>query len=198
MKRFPLLIVSVVLAVALLFGSLMGQTNTAHAATTASRTQSNLTTTIQHLEFALTVLKPHLHLSAQGMLSLDISSGTSVGLDSKTFSLFAKAVPGYNYGFSKYRSMAHKASSIHQAGVHPFFSSWWDAYTQCLSWPVNQIAREASGMVAAAGGIIAFWYFVAGVTLPGWVAWFGLVAAILFIGTAAFCAGFATGYLIWG
>src|SRR5579863_705861 len=138
LKRFPLLVVSVVLAVALLFGSLMSQTNTAHAATTASRAQSSLTTTIQHLEFALTVLKPHLHLSAQGMVSLDISSGTSVGLDSQTFALFARAIPGYNFGFSKYRSMALNASSIastHQAGVHPFFSSWWDAYTQCLSWP---------------------------------------------------------------
>jgi hypothetical protein len=201
LKRFSLLIVSAFLAVALLFGSAMSQTDTAYAATTAGRTQGNPTTTIQHLQFALSVLKPHLHLSNQGMLSLDISSGTSVGLDSQTFALFAQAVPKYNFGFSKYSSTTNNVSSFASAPlavVHPFFSSWWDAYSQCLSWPVNQIAREAAGMVGAAGGVAAFVYAVLDITLPVWVAGLGLVAAILFLGTGVFCAGFATGYLIWG
>lgn len=54
----------------------------------------------ERLQHAASLLKPHFHFDAQGRVSLDITDGTSVGLDEKTFLVFQTGVQQYNTALS--------------------------------------------------------------------------------------------------
>lgn len=72
-------------------------------------------------------------------------------------------------------------------------SSWWDFFSQCVLLPVTGIIALVGAVLGSISTLAASIYAILGVTtVPIWVAWAGLIGAILFLGVTAFCVGFAT------
>jgi RHS repeat-associated protein len=75
-------------------------------------------------------------------------------------------------------------------------TTWWDMFTQCISMPVTGIIGLVGGVIAAISTFFVGVFAVLQVTAPLWVAWAGIIGAILFLGVTDFCVGYATMWLI--
>lgn len=95
-------------------------------------------------------------------------------------------------------------SSFHMGLAHPSvsdsagYSSWWDAFSTCMSWPVTGIINVMSGVFMAFGTLAAGVYTLLAVTLPAWAVWAGILGAFAFLGVTAFCTGYATAWWFYG
>jgi hypothetical protein len=78
---------------------------------------------------------------------------------------------------------------------HSDYSSWWDAFSTCMSWPANAIISVVGNVFMAFGTLAAGIYALLGVTVPAWALAPGVAGAFLFLGATAFCTGYANAWL---
>ena len=196
MKKLSFIIVGVLLAVAIVLGlTVHNQLGNAHAdsvATPTPPTQEQL----QQLQHAAIALKPHIHQDSSGSVSLDVSSGPSVGVDDQTFALFTQAFTQGNTILSKGRSHIITQPKVKTGTAN--YSSWLDAFLTCMNWPYSQLVNIAGGVFMALGTLAAGVYALLGITLPAWVVAAGIVGAIAFLGVTTWCTGYATGWWLHG
>lgn len=172
MKRLSLIVVSSILAVAVLFGSLMGQTNIVHAASISDSTQS-LNALVAKVELHVHVVNHHATIDSQ--LQAVVSQ--------KQFQLVQQAVNTYN-------SLTTSATNVppvlprHPSNSQKVRPSFWEYCYTISNATMDYIAWQMilGGSIFTIEGIL-----IALVTGPGGAA----------ISIGAVLIGFGGGYLLW-
>lgn len=175
LKRLSLIVVSSILAVAVLFGSLMGQTSTAHAATIPHSTQR--AATLNDVQALISKIELYVHVADH---HATVDSKLQSVVSQEQFQVVRQAVSAYNTSSvsTKQVSDSHAVSKT----ISRSSSSYWYACYYISNGTMDTIAWAIifGGAVAAIVGILAAETGV------------GVAVAI-----AGVLLGFGGAYLLW-
>jgi len=196
LKRLSVIVVSLLLAVALLFGStIVDQANVAHAAAYSGPGSAQRTAAINAIKHLVTEVDLYVHIvNNQAIVSPQLEHTITAAQYNDVLQLANEynALPLSAKQDSKnYQSVSRSPNIVR----HSDYSSWWDAFSTCMSWPVNAIISVVGNVFMAFGTLAAGIYALLGVTVPAWALALGVAGAFLFLGATAFCTGYANAWL---
>lgn len=173
LKGFSLIIVSTILAFAILFGSSMGQTSTAHAAS-ISNSPTALQALVSKVEQHVHVVNHHATVDSQLKALVTQEQFQTAQLAVNTYNQLAVSTPQ--------PSNSHEVNHTIGSRVHPM--TYWSACMYISNGTMDNIAWSmifGGGIVTIAGIIVALF-------TAGWGAAIAIAAVIVGIGGA---------YLLW-
>lgn len=152
MKKLSVIVVSIVLAVAILFGSLIGQTGTAHAASTSSGTQS-LNALISKVEQHVHVVDHHATIDSQLHALISQQQFREVQQAVATYNRLAVSPTGTPSVLIQHSSDTHQANITTQSKAHP---GYWSYCYYISNGDMDKIAWAIilGGGVATVAGIL--------------------------------------------